>query len=320
MTELNFDHDILLACSRLGLEIDKRGKTRCPWHDDHDPSLQIYSDTNSCYCFVCHRSGDAVDLAKQMLNLSTKSAIDWLEGAANYRALAPLRRKETIKQPSRKQYSWLDMGLVQDWSEMLKHNTPARDYLAQRGLYDLENLFFAFVGWTGDKAPPEYQNMIAMPYFDSRSDTVLGVKFRSITEKKFRAAGRLTTPYLWYQTIGSGLHRRLRPVFIVEAELDALLINQILGIWAAIATPAGHITAKLALSLSKRPAVALLADADEAGEKAAQTLQDALGNLYISFMPVGKDFGDFFQAEPEEARRNLIDFYMEMNDNICAMF
>ncbi len=44
----------------IGLEIHPGDMVRCPFHEDHTPSLKLYPD--HYYCFGCHAHGDAVDL------------------------------------------------------------------------------------------------------------------------------------------------------------------------------------------------------------------------------------------------------------------
>ena len=43
-----------------------RAKAICPFHDDSNPSLSIYIDTNSFYCFVDHNGGDVFQFIKLM--------------------------------------------------------------------------------------------------------------------------------------------------------------------------------------------------------------------------------------------------------------
>ena len=38
----------------------KRGFCACPIHQEKTPSLKIYRDTNSWYCFGCHAGGDTI--------------------------------------------------------------------------------------------------------------------------------------------------------------------------------------------------------------------------------------------------------------------
>lgn len=57
--------DIREAAERAGLTLRRSGKdylTSCPAHEDRDPSLRIYTDTNSFYCFSCAQGGDAIKL------------------------------------------------------------------------------------------------------------------------------------------------------------------------------------------------------------------------------------------------------------------
>ena len=52
------------AARRFGLEPNRGGFVRCPFHEDHTPSLRLYED--HYYCFGCHAHGDVVDLYARM--------------------------------------------------------------------------------------------------------------------------------------------------------------------------------------------------------------------------------------------------------------
>lgn len=47
----------------IGLRINRAGFCCCPFHNERTPSLKIYDETNSWYCFGCHRGGDAITMA-----------------------------------------------------------------------------------------------------------------------------------------------------------------------------------------------------------------------------------------------------------------
>ena len=64
------------AASFYGLEPDRSGMCRCPFHNDHTPSLELYDD--HFYCFGCGMSGDVTDLAGKLLSLSPKEAAERL--------------------------------------------------------------------------------------------------------------------------------------------------------------------------------------------------------------------------------------------------
>ena len=52
------------AAERFGLEVNYAGMVRCPFHDDHTPSMKLYDD--HFYCFGCGRHGDVVDLTAEL--------------------------------------------------------------------------------------------------------------------------------------------------------------------------------------------------------------------------------------------------------------
>ena len=52
------------AAERFGLELNYAGMVRCPFHDDHTPSMKLYDD--HFYCFGCGRHGDVVDLTAEL--------------------------------------------------------------------------------------------------------------------------------------------------------------------------------------------------------------------------------------------------------------
>ncbi|MBR2562100.1 MAG: hypothetical protein IKE31_08135 [Eubacterium sp.] len=64
------------AASFYGLKPDRNGMCRCPFHDDHTPSLKLYND--HYYCFGCGASGDVIDLTGKLLGLSPKETADRL--------------------------------------------------------------------------------------------------------------------------------------------------------------------------------------------------------------------------------------------------
>jgi hypothetical protein len=75
MTELD---ELLLAIPastyvrRLaGLEPTRSGKVNCPFHDDRDPSLQLYDD-GTFYCFGCRAGGSIYDFAAGLWKTGTK--------------------------------------------------------------------------------------------------------------------------------------------------------------------------------------------------------------------------------------------------------
>ena len=55
------------AAERYGLESDRRGMARCPFHDDRHPSMKLNEDY--FYCFGCGEHGDVIALTAGLLGL-----------------------------------------------------------------------------------------------------------------------------------------------------------------------------------------------------------------------------------------------------------
>lgn len=54
-----------------GRQADRTGKALCPFHEDRNPSLQLYAD-GSWYCFGCRAGGTIYDFAARALGTDTK--------------------------------------------------------------------------------------------------------------------------------------------------------------------------------------------------------------------------------------------------------
>lgn len=61
------------AATRYGLTVSRNSMTRCPFHDDHTPSLKLNQDY--FYCFGCGAKGDVIDLTARLCDLSLTEAV-----------------------------------------------------------------------------------------------------------------------------------------------------------------------------------------------------------------------------------------------------
>ena len=55
---------VRVAAERYGLEVNFGGMVRCPFHEDHTPSMKLYED--HFYCFGCGKHGDVVTLVSEL--------------------------------------------------------------------------------------------------------------------------------------------------------------------------------------------------------------------------------------------------------------
>ena len=63
--------DIVEFC---GYTLNKQHKICCPFHSEKTPSLRIYDDTNSFYCFGCGIGGDSVKFVSELYSLTPYQA------------------------------------------------------------------------------------------------------------------------------------------------------------------------------------------------------------------------------------------------------
>ena len=71
--------DITEAARRYGLEPDRKGWCRCPFHGEKTPSFHLYNQRGKC--FGCGWSGDVVDLVAGILNVGPLEAVKELNRA-----------------------------------------------------------------------------------------------------------------------------------------------------------------------------------------------------------------------------------------------
>ena len=63
------------AAERYGLSVNRSGMARCPFHEDHNPSMKV---DDRFYCFGCHASGDVIDFTAKLFGISLKDAAEKL--------------------------------------------------------------------------------------------------------------------------------------------------------------------------------------------------------------------------------------------------
>jgi hypothetical protein len=60
------------VAKRYGLEVDSSGMARCPFHDDHAPSMKL---SNGFHCFGCDAHGDMITFVSRLFGVSTAEAV-----------------------------------------------------------------------------------------------------------------------------------------------------------------------------------------------------------------------------------------------------
>ena len=92
------------AAERYGIEVKRGGMVCCPFHDDKNPSMKLNKEY--FYCFGCGATGDVIDLASRLYNLSPKEAAEKLaqDFGLIYDSQAPLRRNYVRQKTETQQF------------------------------------------------------------------------------------------------------------------------------------------------------------------------------------------------------------------------
>lgn len=80
--------------NQYGYEVNRGGFIACPFHSEKTPSLKIYPESNSYYCFGCGFGGDVISFVMHLFNLDFGSAIMRLDNDFGLGLSRPLTVRE----------------------------------------------------------------------------------------------------------------------------------------------------------------------------------------------------------------------------------
>lgn len=249
--------DIVTVAKWLGLEVHG-GKARCPFHQDHTPSLSFMDGRYKC--FGCDASGDAIDLVAKLNHVSITEAAQQITEVFHINSPLQVQKKPAVINHA-ELAEYINASILK-FAESL----PARDYIESRGFTGKSMLDFRF-GYDSQR------NAVVIPY-GSKSAYYTS---RSITTKQFfkpRTEDAGPEPLFYEESLD-----QYEPVFVVESAFCALSIIQEGGY--AVST-CGTGTKKLIDALKQRssiPPLIVCMDRDEAGSIAAQKVCDQLRGL-----------------------------------------
>ena len=110
----------------------KSHKGLCPFHSEKTPSFTVNEDFQTWHCFGCGEHGDVFTFLMKIENLTFPEALEKLARRAGV-TLEPAQRGET----SRKDVlAGINSQAASYYSDLLKKNKAALEYLHERGLAD----------------------------------------------------------------------------------------------------------------------------------------------------------------------------------------
>lgn len=118
-----------MAAERYGLPIQQGSMVCCPFHADRTPSMKLNEDY--FYCFGCGASGDVIDLAARLFNLTSlqaakKLAADFGITGQKPSILAKLQLGKSQAETERRCFRVLGdyLQILQDWKENCAPQSP----------------------------------------------------------------------------------------------------------------------------------------------------------------------------------------------------
>ncbi|MDD4136198.1 MAG: CHC2 zinc finger domain-containing protein [Candidatus Shapirobacteria bacterium] len=79
------ENNIIQIAEKLGIVNNTKKisngviQINCIFHEEKTPSLTLYPETRSFYCYGCGKSGDVVELVRKKISLTFQQALKWLD-------------------------------------------------------------------------------------------------------------------------------------------------------------------------------------------------------------------------------------------------
>ncbi|MGH1339694.1 MAG: toprim domain-containing protein [Aureispira sp.] len=284
---------IVQVLSYYGLEMNKNKHINCPFHDDKVPSMRVYEETNTVYCFSgnCEHSGksmDVIELVQQKELCSKYKAIMICKGLLNEVEGGILGVESTSKKEVR--------AIDQIWKSLqgsLNKKEAAKAYLKSRGLS---------LQYAGYHSGHFYKSKLAEQAKEVGLITVEGKAWarncilfplKNGTDQLVSFYGRSLMSGHYYQSGRTGLFpnypsKKARRIILTESVIDAASLleigalkeYEILALYGTNGMTGEH--KKALQSCGELEEVILMLDGDEAGTKASKKYSKELTKLLPS--------------------------------------
>ena len=285
-----------------GLRPNKNKMLCCPFHDDKNPSMQVYAETNTVHCFSgnCEHTGKAIDQIDFILYMEKCTKHEAIKKAKSLLGvIEPVKPKENLN------------TVFHQLKTNLSKSRKATEYLKSRELYDMKldigsNHQTSINGKT-DYHYPKLKNCIVFPLKD-KSGNVVSLYGRSLTSGHYYLENRKGL----YPNYPSG---ETQTIILTESIIDAATVNkyteyETLALYGTNGLTAEH-TAALK-NCKQLQEIIFFLDGDTAGQKAVEKyskqLNELLPNVIISQVrtPENEDPNSLVQSHEAEILNHLI--------------
>ena len=133
-------HPIVETVLSAGIELRRSGRRligRCPFHEDRNPSLVIYPQTASYFCFGCDAGGDVIDFVGRLRGSAFSETAALLAGSGQTSSPP----SAVVRVPARRGVRAIgdeELAVIEAaaslYARQLERSRRARSYLAGRGI------------------------------------------------------------------------------------------------------------------------------------------------------------------------------------------
>jgi len=306
-------HQVL---DHYGLKSNRNKMLHCPFHEDKTPSMQVYPDTNTVFCFSsnCKLNGKAIDQVDFILHKESEAGRtitkhEAIEKAKHLINAAYQSKTNTMQKDGQDLVRIAVLSkLMYEAKESLNRSERGKDYCAARGLdpKQIEMGFLAerfYHSWNeklkqsaieigiikelkNKSLSPVFRNCLIFPMKNKEGKPV-GIYGRSIT-------GNSSQRHFYLKGKHQGLYPKYpipetQKLIITESIIDAATLLQlpeittqyeILALYGTNGLTEEH---KAAIqSLQELQEIIFLLDGDEAGNKAVKKYSKELHSLFRS--------------------------------------
>ena len=126
--------------TRYGIEVDRKGFARCPFHSEKTASFRVYKD-GTYHCFGCGAHGDVITFVMKMQNLSFQDTCQMLDRDITYseqRKIQKIKKETAEKEIIRKKTKVLYWEAFDNWKE----NEDLIELFKPKSVEDIPNSIF----------------------------------------------------------------------------------------------------------------------------------------------------------------------------------
>ena len=176
ITEIKQQLTILQVLNHYGIKVNKNKMLNCPFHDDKNPSMQVYPETNTVFCFSsnCQLNGKAIDQIDFIMHHEKCTKHEAIKKAKSLlEVIEPVKQKEDLE------------AIFHKLKAALPRSKKATEYLKNRVLFDM----ILDIGYNNQTHYKHLKNCIVFPLQNPKGETV-SLYGRSLTKGHYYLENR----------------------------------------------------------------------------------------------------------------------------------